>query len=534
LNNLDLFIQLQRKMTFTPKNPQLSSCYMPDRLFLLFCTAHLLLWTTVPTLLYESVPRDTLEGIAWGRLWAWGYDKHPPLAAWLSAAATDIFGVIGWPVYLTSQLCVVLCFTGVWLLAKQILKPHHWLAAILLLEGITYYNITSFTLNPNIVMLPTWAMLSLTFYNAIKTSSNLQWIYAGIWAGLAFLAKYESGLLFLVLLGVMFGTKEGRSHLIKPGFYIGLLTASLIALPNLIWQWRHNFISLNYIFENAGIRGVTTYEPDELFGIQIPNPLFFFLEQAGQVLPCVLLFFLSSHKKGVRFHFDVRKFEHIYIMLLTLMPLLVIVTIGAVFRAHLVSRWGFPFFSMAGIAMILFFYREDMQLNIKKLITGAVGFNLLLVVILYAVIYILPLHTGRPPSSMRFPTRPLAELVTREWHGHYGVALPYVAGDRFIAAGIAAYSSDKPVAFFDWDLQANPDIDERELAKKGAVFVHYMKHPEKDDILITQLKARYPGLQYEHIVELHQLLNVPLSAERFWVAYLPPSTQYIQEYPKLK
>lgn len=516
-------------MTFTSRNQQLSSSHTGNRYFLLFCIAHLLFWTAVPTLLYESVPRDTLEGIAWGRLWAWGYDKHPPLAAWLSAAATDIFGTIGWPVYLTSQLCVVLCFIGIWLLAKQILNPSQWLSAVLLLEGITYYNVTSFTLNPNIVMLPTWAMLSLTFYNAVKKSSNLQWIYAGIWAGLAFLAKYESGLLFLVLLIVILVTKEGRSQLLRPGFYIGLFTASLIAMPNLIWQWRHDFISLNYIFENAGLTGTITYEPDELFGIQIPNPIFFLLEQIGQVLPCALIFFLSARKNGLRFHFDMQRFEHLYILLLTIMPLLIMVAIGAVFHAHLVSRWGFPFFSWVGIALLLFFYSEEMQLDMKKLLISTTGFNLLLAGILCVAIYILPLYTGKAPSSMRFPTRPLAELVTREWRAHYGIPLPYVAGDRFIAAGIAAYSSDRPVAFFDWDPLANPNVDVTALDKKGAVFVHYMKHPEKDEMLIAQLKARYSGLQYEHTVELHQLLNIPLSPERFWIAYLPPGMQSVQE-----
>ncbi|MEZ0329374.1 MAG: glycosyltransferase family 39 protein [Dissulfuribacterales bacterium] len=494
--------------------------------------AHLVFWTAVPTLLYESVPRDTLEGIAWGRLWEWGYDKHPPLAAWLSAAATDIFGVIGWPVYLTSQLCVVLCFTGVWLLAKQILKPYHRLSAVLLLEGITYYNVTAFTLNPNIVMLPTWAMLSLTFYNAVKKSSNLNWIYAGIWAGLAFLAKYESGLLFLTLLVVLLITKEGRSQMLRPGFYIGLFTAFLIALPNLIWQWRHDFISLNYISENAGLTGTITYEPDELFGIQIPNPIFFLLEQIGQVLPCAILFLLSSRKTGLRFYFHAQRFEHIYILLLTVMPLIMTVLVGAVFHAHLVSRWGFPFFSLMGIALILFFYSEDMELHTKRLLVGTTTFNLLLAFILCVAIYILPLYTGKPPSSIRFPTRPLAELVTQEWHSHYGIPLPYVAGDRFVAAGITAYSSDRPVSFFDWDPLANPDIDTKELSKKGAAFVHYLKHPEKDEVLIAQLKARYPGLQYEHTVELHQLLTAPLAVERFWIAYLPPGTQPFQKASK--
>ena len=64
----------------------------PDTLFWAWCALHVLAWTIGPALMYSSVPRDTLEGITWGQMWQWGYEKHPPLAAWISALFTQVGG----------------------------------------------------------------------------------------------------------------------------------------------------------------------------------------------------------------------------------------------------------------------------------------------------------------------------------------------------------------------------------------------------------------------------------------------------------
>ena len=52
-------------------------------LFYIFVTIHLVIWTLVPTLTNNNLPLDTIEALAWGSNLDWGFNKHPPMSAFL-------------------------------------------------------------------------------------------------------------------------------------------------------------------------------------------------------------------------------------------------------------------------------------------------------------------------------------------------------------------------------------------------------------------------------------------------------------------
>ena len=51
------------------------------KLFYIFLSVHLVLWTVVPTLFNQNLPLDTIEALAWGSNLDWGFNKHPPASA---------------------------------------------------------------------------------------------------------------------------------------------------------------------------------------------------------------------------------------------------------------------------------------------------------------------------------------------------------------------------------------------------------------------------------------------------------------------
>jgi len=59
---------------------------------ILFLFAHLIIWTLVPTISNTNLPLDTIEALAWGTNLDWGYNKHPPVSAWLAKGIFQIFG----------------------------------------------------------------------------------------------------------------------------------------------------------------------------------------------------------------------------------------------------------------------------------------------------------------------------------------------------------------------------------------------------------------------------------------------------------
>ena len=55
-----------------------------NNLFNIFVIAHLLIWTLTPTFTNHNLPLDTIEALAWGSNLDWGFNKHPPMSAFLT------------------------------------------------------------------------------------------------------------------------------------------------------------------------------------------------------------------------------------------------------------------------------------------------------------------------------------------------------------------------------------------------------------------------------------------------------------------
>ena len=60
-------------------------------LFYIFVTAHLFIWTLVPSFTNQNLPLDTIEALAWGSNLDWGFNKHPPMSAFLPEVFYQIF-----------------------------------------------------------------------------------------------------------------------------------------------------------------------------------------------------------------------------------------------------------------------------------------------------------------------------------------------------------------------------------------------------------------------------------------------------------
>jgi len=127
------------------------------RWFWLFCLLHIVVWTLIPAITRGNPPFDSVEGVAWGNQWQWGYDKHPFLAPWITAITVRIFHAVDWPIYFLGACSIAIAFIAVWKLASKCLPPLHALCSVMILEGIYYHNIAASQFNPNVLMVPLWA-----------------------------------------------------------------------------------------------------------------------------------------------------------------------------------------------------------------------------------------------------------------------------------------------------------------------------------------------------------------------------------------
>lgn len=483
--------------------------------FWIFSITHLLFWTLGPTFCRSNAPFDSVEGIAWGNQLQWGYDKHPFLAPWLTAFATNLAGgVVGWPIYLLSQISIIITFWAIWRLGQRVLSPIYALLAVVLLEGIYYYNIVSVQFNPNVLMLPLWALTCLFFYDALTKQKYSAWILMGLFAGLAMISKYETALLWASMLCVLIATEQGRECFKHRKLYLAGLVAALVCLPNFIWLIDHNFISITYAVGRVDSQDAThlPFVYNNLY-----HPVRFFFEQIGAVAPICLVYaplFTARRLKTQWSTFNIRFFT-----LMGIGPFIFCLLLSLFSGFWLHSLWGIPLFSLTGILLLMWLRPEINGARLLRFSKFFCGFFLVVFVLRFAFLLWGP-HIQHKTNSAQFPGAEIATSLTHQWRERYHTPLPYVAGSRTLVEHIAAYSSDHPIPYFEWSKIHAAWVNEKVLRKKGALFTwwpdpkHYHMPPN--------IAKRFPRAILIPIQYYHDLTPVNVKPEIVGVAFLPP------------
>jgi 4-amino-4-deoxy-L-arabinose transferase-like glycosyltransferase len=153
--------------------------------------AHLVVWTVLPILTCPNLQLDLAEDLALGKEWQLGYWKHPPLPWWLADLSYRVTGSVN-ALYVLGPLAAVACFYAVYKLAREVTDPLSALIAVLMLEGMHYYNFSVVKFAHDQVQLPFWAFTGLFFYRALRHGRIIDWALAGAFLAGAFWSKYAA------------------------------------------------------------------------------------------------------------------------------------------------------------------------------------------------------------------------------------------------------------------------------------------------------------------------------------------------------
>ena len=202
------------------------------------------LWLILPLLLYRSPPGDLATLLAYGREYQVGTDLGPPLAFWLAdiafrAAGNNMFGV-----YLLAQLCSIVTFWALYLLARAVVGGQHAVLAVLLTMTVTAFSSPSVEFGPLALARPLWALLVLHSWQLIGQDRRNAWFAWSIEAGLLLLTSSAAiGLLLLIIVFAL-ATARGRRTLMSFDALFALLVVGVLALPYLIWLIRADILAL--------------------------------------------------------------------------------------------------------------------------------------------------------------------------------------------------------------------------------------------------------------------------------------------------
>jgi len=97
-----------------------------------------------------------------------------------------------------------------------------------------------------------WTLAMLAGWRAVQEKgSTKDWTWAGVWMGLGFLSKYTELFQWLCWAVFFILWAPARKHLRRPGPYLALLLNFLFALPVLVWNAQHQWITVTHVAETA-------------------------------------------------------------------------------------------------------------------------------------------------------------------------------------------------------------------------------------------------------------------------------------------
>jgi Dolichyl-phosphate-mannose-protein mannosyltransferase len=455
----------------------------PRAAFGWFLALHFAVWTALPTLLYANLPLDLIEALVYGREWQIGYDKLPPLPWWLVEIMHRTFGIDA-AYYALAQAAVVIAFAFVFATARPLVGATGALIAVLIIDGMHYFQYTAVKFNHDVVQLPFWALAGYCFHAALKRGGLGHWLFLGVALGGALWAKY-----FVVMLAApyalfMLFDRDARRAFATPGPWLALAVALLIALPHVIWLFHTDFLPFAYAEHRAApVRGWYDH---------ITHPAFFTASQIFFLLPSLfiaaaLLWPRPKAPGGIA----ADAFDRRVVTLLAFGPGLATIALAAISGRGTIAMWGYPLWLFVGLWIVLMVKPLLDRDRIGRVVAAWAAVFVVLVLAFVVNYTVLPLIDHRYRAEF-FPGDALGAALTQRFHAATGAPLRYVIGSMWDGGNLAHYSPDQPQVMVDGAPARTPWINLGDLRKDGAVVVWTQGNPK---VLPAQFAAIAPGAE---------------------------------------
>lgn len=196
-----------------------------------------------------GLQRDAFLYIAQSEHLDWGFISVPPFTAFVIAIERFLFGD---SVFVLRLLPTVAGAINVVLISLMVKEMGGKRLAIIL-AAVAYILSPAF-LRSNSLLQPVsfnqmfWLLAAYIIVLIVNRQQAKYWIWLGLVAGIGFLTKYSIVFFFVGFLLAMLLAKE-RKWLATKYPYIAAGIAFLIVIPNLIWQYNHNWPVINHMAE---------------------------------------------------------------------------------------------------------------------------------------------------------------------------------------------------------------------------------------------------------------------------------------------
>ena len=135
------------------------------------------------------------------------------------------------------------------------------------------------TIDPPLVLCWMWALIA-GWRASQPDGKTRDWLVVGLAMGLGLLCKYSAAYQIICWAIFFAMCPAARVHLRKPGPWLALLIFVVCALPVVIWNWQHDWVTIQHVAGNAGLRShwkFTLHHLGDFLGGEcgLLNPIFF-------------------------------------------------------------------------------------------------------------------------------------------------------------------------------------------------------------------------------------------------------------------
>ncbi len=415
-----------------------------------------LLWTLLPALVFQNLPLDTIEGLAWGHAWPIGTYKHPPLQAWLLECAAILGGQSDLGIYALGGCALVLTYAALWQLGKMLLPISAVSVGLMAMSGCLYFTIAFTEFNPNVVQIPLYALCGLFFWRGCTEGRWWDWALFGLCAALGMLGKYSFALLLLSFPLFLLCEPVARRVLYTPGPWLGGLVAALIFLPHFIWLVESNWLPLAY----AESRAI----PVEHFWQTMLYVGLFGLNQLLIVSPVALLCWLARNPRPVLPSPGTR-----YLTMLCWVPLAVMLLAALVLGGKPRDMWGMSLWPFIGLWCALR-WQPSWDRSRKASLLYGVALAVVPLCLVIGARFSAPF--GFPCWRTNFPGRELARAADDLWMKQgWRLPLNVVMSDNWFGGNAAWYSRFRPQVSNMGEISLSPWVSAFRIQQEGAVVI---------------------------------------------------------------
>jgi len=211
--------------------------------------------------------RDELQFLTDARHLDWGFVAYPPFTPVVERICMSIFGLsmVGLRLFSVIAMSTAIVVTG--LMARELGGGRFaqlTAALCVALSPITIFEGTEFQYTTFDYLW--WVLIAYFVIRVLKSDDPRWWVAIGAVIGLGMLTKYAMAFYVAGIVGGVVLT-GARKYLLSPWLWAGVGLSILIFLPNLIWQIRHDFISLQFL-QSIHLRDVGEGRADDFLSGQ--------------------------------------------------------------------------------------------------------------------------------------------------------------------------------------------------------------------------------------------------------------------------